>query len=215
LDCELAYSLNGWHFQRGLRTPFIPNGAPGSPDCGVVYPSSMVRRDDGSIFIYASACTLEHGHTPEGDTGTLITYKMRKDGFTYVESTGGNGVIGTRTIYWNEGELSLNVQAQGGEVRVQVTDSLPRSGIFTTPPTALEGYSFEDSISFSGDDINWTPTWRDGKTLDALSGRSIRIEVQLNSSRLYAMRGDFVNMLGRQKNAFDNDGTVPHGRSGF
>ena len=139
-----------------------------------------------------------------------------KDGFMYVESTGGNGVIGTRTIYWNEGELSLNVQAQGGDVRVQVTDSPPRNRvIFTTPPTAIPGYSFEDCIPFSGDDINWTPTWRDGKTLDALSGRSIRIEVQLNSSRLYAMRGDFVNMLGQQKRVFDNDGKVPKERPGF
>ena len=215
LDCELAYSVNGWHFQRGIRSPFIPNGIPGSPDSGVVYPSSMVRRDDGAIFIYASACTLEHGHTPEGDTGTLVTYKMRKDGFTYVESTGGNGVIGTRTLYWNEGELSLNVQAQGGDVRVQVTDSPSRSGIFTTPPNAIPGYSFDDCIPFSGDNIDWRPTWKDGKTLDALSGKAIRIEIKLNSSRLYAIRGDFVNMLGRQKNAFDSDGTIPQERSGF
>ena len=80
---------------------------------------------------------------------------------------------------------------------------------------SIPGYSFEDCIPFSGDDINWTPTWKDGKTLDALSGRAIRIEVQLNSSRLYAIRGDFVNMLGQQKRAFDNDGTVPVERPGF
>jgi len=215
MDCQLAYSLNGWHFQRGIRTSFIPNGGPGEPDSGTVYPTCVIPKDNGDLWIYASACTLEHGNVLKGDTGTLIAYRLRKDGFTYVESTGGNGVIGTRTIYWNEGELSLNVQAQGGDVRVQVTDSPSRSGIFTTPPNVISGYSFDDCIPFSGDNIDWRPTWKDGKTLDALSGKAIRIEVQLNSSRLYAIRGDFVNMLGRQKNAFDSDGTIPQERSGF
>ena len=140
---------------------------------------------------------------------------MRKDGFMYAESTGGNGVIGTRTIYWNEGELSLNVQAQGGDVQVQVTDSPSRSGIFTRPPNVISGYSFDDCIPFSGDNIDWSPTWKDGKTLDALSGNAIRIEVKLNSSRLYAIRGDFVYMLGQQKRLFDKDGTVPVERPGF
>jgi hypothetical protein len=60
VDCQLAYSLNGWHWQRGLREPFIPNGPPGEPDCGCVYPSKTVVKEDGSLWIYASACTEEH-----------------------------------------------------------------------------------------------------------------------------------------------------------
>lgn len=31
-DCQLAYSLNGWHWQRSLRDPFLPTRCPGAPD---------------------------------------------------------------------------------------------------------------------------------------------------------------------------------------
>ena len=96
MDCQLAYSLNGWHFQRGPRDPFIPNGPPGDPDSGTVYPSCMVPQEDGSLWFYASACTMEHGNLPAGDTGSLVAYSMRRDGFIYLESTGGRGTVGTR-----------------------------------------------------------------------------------------------------------------------
>ena len=113
MDCQLAYSLNGWHFQRGLRDPFIPNGPPGDPDSGTVYPSCMVPQEDGSLRLYASACTLEHGNVQAGDAGSLLAYSMRRDGFMYLESTGGRGTVGTRALYWRGGEAQLNVQGPG------------------------------------------------------------------------------------------------------
>ena len=216
MDVQLAYSLNGWHFQRGLRDPFIPNGPPGDPDSGTVYPSCMIPKEDGSLWFYASACTLEHGNVPKGDTGSIIAYSLRRDGFVYLESTGGNGTIGTRLLYWRGGEAQLNVQGQGGEVRVQVTDPGRRVGPGPSPRvTPLEGYSFVNCEPFSGDDAAWTPRWKNGKTLADLSGKAVRLEVQLNSARLYAIRGDFVQMSSGQSGAFSQDNVIPEPRVGF
>lgn len=217
VDCQLAYSLNGWHFQRGPRDPFIPNGPPGDPDSGTVYPSCMIPKEDGSLWFYASACTLEHGNVPEGDTGSLIAYSLRRDGFTYLDSTGGRGTIGARALYWRGGEVQLNVQGQGGQVRVQVCDTGRVVGQNPTrsATSPLEGYTFEDCEPFSGDDVAWTPTWKSGKTLSQMAGKALRLEVQLDSSRLYAIRGDFVQMLGKQRGLFERDGTVPEPRAGF
>jgi hypothetical protein len=217
MDCQLAYSLNGWHFQRGLRDPFIPNGPPGDPDSGTVYPSCMIPKEDGSLWFYASACTLEHGNVPKGDTSSLIAYSMRRDGFVYLESTGGRGTIGTRALYWSGGEAQLNVESQGGEVRVQVCDPGRRVGENPTrsATSPLEGYTFADCEPFSGDDATWTPTWRNGKTLSQLAGKALRLEVQLDSARLYAIRGDFVQMQGRQSRTFSQDNVIPEPRPGF
>jgi hypothetical protein len=217
VDVQLAYSLNGWHFQRGPREPFIPNGEPGQPDSGCVYPFSWVTEDDGSLRIYASACTLEHGNTPAGDTGSIIAYSLRRDGFVYMESTGGNGVVGTRALYLRGGEVELNVQAQGGDVRVQVCDAGQRTGENPTrsATSPLPGYTFAECEPFSGDDTSWTPRWRDGKSLSDLAGTSVRLEVQLNSARLYAIRGDFVQMSNRQNRAFTSDGAIPEPRPGL
>ena len=217
VDCQLSYSLNGWHFQRGLRDPFIPNGPPGDPDSGTVYPTSMVTLEDGSLRIYASACTLEHGNVPAGDAGSLVAYSLRQDGFTYLESTGGRGVVGARALYWRGGEAEINVQAQGGEVRAQLCDAgrVVGDAPLRSATSPLEGYAFDDCEPFSGDDTAWTPRWKGGKTLSQMAGKPLRLEVRLDSARLYAIRGHFVQMLGRQRNALEMRGTVPEPRPGF
>ena len=74
---------------------------------------------------------------------------------------------------------------------------------------------FADCEPFSGDDTSWTPRWRDGKSLSDLAGTSVRLEVQLNSARLYAIRGDFVQMSNRQNRAFTSDGATPEPRPGL
>ena len=205
VDCQLAYSLNGWHFQRGLRDPFIPNGAPGEPDSGSVYPSSMIVDGDGSLLIYASACTHEHAHKPP-DSGSILAYRLRRDGFVFLESGGGIGVLGTRALYWCRGELELNVQSQGGYARAQITD---HEGV------PLGGYKFEECETFTGDNTAWKPAWKGGKTLTTLANKTIRVEVELGSARIYAIRGDFVPLSAGDARQFERHGVVPKRRPGF
>ena len=205
VDCQLAYSLNGWHFQRGLRDPFIPNGAPGQPDSGSVYPSSMVVDGDGSLLIYASACTHEHARKPP-DSGSILAYRLRRDGFVFLESGGGVGVVGTRALYWRGGELELNVQSQGGHVRAQITD---HEGVL------LEGYRSEECESFTGDNTAWKPVWKGGKTLAALANKTIRVEVELDNARIYAISGDFIPLSAPSCRQFEIHGVVPTPRPGF
>ncbi len=206
VDCQLAYSLNGLHWQRGLRDPFIPNGEPGEPDCGCVYPGSTVIEDDGSLRIYASACTEEHGYKSRG-TGSILAYRLRRDGFVYLEGNNPPGKIGTRALYWRGGEAELNAQCLGnGQVRVQATD------INGKP---LPGYGFNDCMPLTGDDTAWTPTWKSGKTLGQQPGKLLRLEVELTNSRLYAVRGDFVPLVAGEAWRFRDEGLIPQPRPGF
>ena len=179
---QLAYSLNGWHWQRGLREPFFPNGEPDDPDGGCLQPSCMVRLEDGSLRFYASTSRHEHGHCPPDD-GYIVAYSLRKDGFVYLESDGGVGVVGTRPLYWIGGEGELNVQAPAGWVKVQVTE--PNG-------TPIPGYTFEESAVVHGDELAWRPSWKGDRTLAALAGRMIRLEIHLENARLYALRGEYV-----------------------
>ena len=195
VDCQLAYSLNGWHFQRCLRDAFIPN----------VYPCTAVRREDGSLWIYASASIHEHGRLSKG-SGSIVTYLLRRDGFVYLESGGGVGIVGTRALYWKGGEVELNVQSPGGTARAQVTD----------PAGApLAGYEFAQCEPFSGDSTAWVPRWKGGKLLAAHRGRAIRIEVELNNARLYALRGDMVRLVAAEVALLHEEGVLPEPRPGF
>ena len=118
VDCRLAYSYNGWHFQRCLDTRFLPHAAPGEPGYGAIYPSSMVSLDDGTIRIYSSASESEHARLlsePESGQGSLLLHELRRDGFDYLEPPGGPGSLTTRRL-----KLTVNAQAPHGVVRVQV-----------------------------------------------------------------------------------------------
>lgn len=205
IDCQLVYSLNGWHWHRGLRDPFIPNGNPGEPDSGCVYPGSVVAQADGSLLIYASACTHEHGVPPKG-SGSIVVYWLRRDGFCYLESCGGIGLVGMRPVYWCDGEVELNVSSQGGSARAQVTDQVG---------TPLEGFTFEDCKPFSGDDTAWSPEWRSGKRMGSLRGQFIRVEVELNSARLYAIRGEYVETMPMAIARHRAYGEIPSSRIGW
>lgn len=205
VDCQLAYSLNGWHFQRTLREPFIPTGESGSPDAGCVYPSSMIQREDGSILIYASACTHEHGYIPPG-SGSIVVYRLRRDGFVHLESRSGIGTIGTRGLYWRGGDLELNVEGQGGAIRVQVTDA---------GGAPLEGFTFGECVPFSGDSTTWQPRWHSGRRMVAQSGNIVRVEVALRNSRIYAIRGDFLPLVGGECWRYEEENETPAPRPGF
>lgn len=162
IDCQLTYSHNGWHFQRTLREPFIPNASPGEYGAGCVYPASLVHAGD-TLRIYSSTSKGEHGQIvsdPESRQAAILLHTLRLDGFVYLEPPGGAGEMVTRLLLWGDGEPTLNVSAPQGVVRIQAMDE---NG------TALRGYSYDDGVPFTGDSVTWTPEWRDGRKLASLA----------------------------------------------
>ena len=157
-DCQLAYSYNGWHFQRGLRDPFVANAEPGEDGAGVVYPTSLVR--DGDVLqICSSSSPYEHGQgqgTVDEPTSALLFQELRLDGFVYLRSEGGWGSVVTRPLFADGPGLSLNVEAPHGEAQVELMDELGET---------LEGFAYDDCAPFRGDELAWSPVWRDGAAL--------------------------------------------------
>jgi hypothetical protein len=187
VDSQLAYSYNGWHFQRGLRDPFLANSGPGEYGSGLIYPSSLVVTADHKIRIYSSSSMGEHGQNymdPKiASQSAILLHELRLDGFSYFESAGGAGSLTTRVLFWQGEDLRINVKAPFGEVRVQVEDEAGEP---------LKGYQFEDCIPFAGDDLFWMPRWKNGRSLSGLRERVLRFAVRLINGALYGIRGDFV-----------------------
>ena len=197
---QLSYSYNGWHFQRSLREPFIPNAPTGELGAGIMRPMSMIVDDDQCIRIYSNASKLEHGYHIQGtDLGALVMHRLRLDGFMYLESAGGAGILGTRPLFWRGGEVRLNVQS-GQEARVQVTDGQGQT---------IEGYEFDNCEPFAGDELFWEPRWKSGIGMAALGNQMLRLEISLENARLYAVRGDFVAPSGREIRRFLETGEEP------
>ncbi len=208
IDCHLAYSVNGWNFQRTIREPLIPNGPPGDPSSGCIYPSSMVAVGD-KLRIYSSASKGEHAQyraDPASGQGSILLHELRKDGFIYLEPPGGTGEFTTKWILWHGGEASLNVEVPDGEAMVQAMDQRGEP---------IEGYSYADCAAFRGESTGWTPAWQDGKTLSALAGRVIKLGVRIANGRVYALRGNYQFLTMPEARNYMQSGVAPAPEPGY
>ena len=138
------------------------------------------------------------------DPGALLMHRLRLDGFVYLESTGGPGLLATRPLFLRSGDVRLNVQA-AHEVRVQVTDPEGRP---------LPGYTFADARPLRGDELFWTPRWRK-RRLQELTRQVVCLEIRLHQARLYAVRGDFVPTIPSAARRFAETGTEPRFQPGL
>jgi hypothetical protein len=101
---------------------------------------------------------------------------------------------------WQDQKLLPGRHRSGAsEDKVQVSE--PNGSV-------IPGYGFEDGEVLHGDDTAWVPCWKDGKTLAALAGRMVRIEISLENARLYALRGDYIECRLSDVNRL-NGGVIP------
>ena len=184
IDCQLSYSVNGIHFQRSLRDPFIQNSDPGKHGSGCIYPSSLVPYKD-TLRIYSSSSKGEHAQIrfkPELKQSAILVHEIRKDGFVYLEPSGGTGELTTKWLLIQGDNFSINTNVPNGEILVQIMDHVGNP---------IEGYEYENCIRYSGDSLNWKPMWSNNNQLSKLKNRIIKIGIKVTNGRIYAIRGNF------------------------
>ena len=189
IDSQLAYSYDGEHWNRGLRTPFIPLNEPGEPGGGMIYPTSLVETDK-ELRIYSAATVELHFRSGSGQFNRrgeippshILLHTLRKDGFMYLRSRGNWGTFCSEPMILQGTEFSINALAPHGEVRVQLTDP---SGC------PLDGYRFEDCLPLVEVDEVAAPLRWKGVSLEPLIDRIIRLEVRCRHTRIHAIRGSF------------------------
>ena len=206
---SVAMDLDNLKCYRAKNNVWITiGGNPGDPTSGCVYPTSIVNYKD-KIRIYSSASVGEHAQLrsdPDTRQGSIFMHELRKDGFIYLEPPGGTGEINTKWILWNSGELSINASLPYGDVLVEIMDD--RGEI-------IPGYSYEDSIPFRGDSVNWEPKWSGNKNMSQLAGKVIKIGLRISNGRLYAVRGDYQFLTIAESRRYIVSGDQPKPRPGF
>ncbi|MGE0757440.1 MAG: hypothetical protein AB7O38_10480 [Pirellulaceae bacterium] len=186
LDTHLTYSYDGRHFQRGFRKPLIGLAASGEVAGGALETSCMVETETELRF-YSDATAGQHGARPQKDeqqrpaTGIVI-HSLRKDGLTYLRSTGGWGSFISKPLTLFEPNLTVNLLAPQGEAVFQLSDM---KGV------PLDGFRFEDCERMAKvDDFNMAVRWKNKSLADVLK-QPIRLEAKLRNAQLYAVRGKF------------------------
>ena len=181
INWELLSSPNGRRWSRPIRELFFADGASEAWRYNVfkVFANRPIERD-GRLLIYYGGKTgtvpVEKGDKP---FQAMCLATLRKDGF--VSLTAGNelGELVTKPFVASGDQLLLNVDVhKSGEVRIEVLDedSDPIHGFTLTSSIPLRGQSIEQPVGWHGD-ASWSQ----------LSGREVRLQLQLRRADLYAL----------------------------
>lgn len=192
---QLAYSFDGHHFQRSLRTSFLKEYC-GQPS--MFWLSGLLPRKNGETLMYVVKAGGDHGNGFWHSTGGVISiYRARKDGFiAFKTDCGEEGLLTTRENIWLSGEVSVNLSAE------QTT-----CAIFDETQSAVEGFDHSDCEPFSGDSVAWQPHFRGG-SMERLKGKTLIIEIRMKNGLLYSVSGDMKPVSYHQGRKYRKFGTL-------
>lgn len=195
-ETQLAHSYNGINWVRPVREPFIPPREYGLLGAGGINGASFVRTKDDKLLVFAYGMKGEHSTAypdlqpadPKGWFGALL-YEMRLDGFCSLKTWGRDGVLRTKAIVPQAGELSINVRTTAHTaIRVQML------GGETAEP--IPGYTWEEAVLISGDHLFARPRWKERADLSELVGRPVRVEIAMREAEVFAIRLDCHAFVG-------------------
>jgi hypothetical protein len=182
-ETQLAVSRDGRHWSRPDRTAYLGPGLFGGPDGGLnsLYGIGLIRRGD-EVYQYGSGQSVTHGIFEPGErraVGAIYRFVQPRDRFIAAAAGPRGGRLVTHPFAWPGGELILNIDCGGlgdASVELRAIDGQP-----------LPGFSAADCDRVDLNHLAHTVTWR-GKTSQAIAARqNVRMEIRLNSAKLYAM----------------------------
>ncbi len=185
VDSELVYSINGTHWNRTNRQPFLPDGGIGKFGFGNEYPASMVLDDDGWLRVYTTSIVGEHNDCnkfPADEKMVFLTIsRFRRDGFVAMESASDIGHLTLRPLISRGGQILINAaMGRFGKIRAElrmVPDGKP-----------IPGFELENSIPLEGDGHFMPLRWKGRDTVDQFQGEPYRLFLELDQARLFAVR---------------------------
>lgn len=186
LEIFVGTSRDGYHWERLSRTPVIAADRDNNVwDSGNLQSVGNLFVEVGDeLWLYYSGRPGGHGGAWANDrnrpsyaaTGLA---KLRKDGFFSIDAGDQPGVLTTRALHLPPGKLFVNLDAPGGELRVEVLDRDNRP---------LPGFTREDSQPLKGDGTRMQVRWAARDNLDKLTNQPVRVRFHLRQGSLYGFQ---------------------------
>lgn len=180
VDCQLAWSRDGVHWQRHPQRPiFLENGPVGTYDWGMLFVGNgLVEREDRTDLYYVA---MERPHISLAAPSHICMASLRRDGFVSVDAPEEGGML-TRPLECPGGRLHINARTSaGGSIRVAV-----RRGNGHLDGEWLPEWEHEQCVAFSADETDHVVNWKGQEGLDCLRGKAIRLHFRLERAELFS-----------------------------
>jgi hypothetical protein len=180
-DLQLAYSRDGFNWDRPNRTGFISGSRKeGCWDRAYLHAGVGICTVVGDkLFFYYSGWSgispaLTNDWYAGGATGVAM---LRRDGFASMNADEKVGVLTTRPVTFKGKHMFVNVNAPKGELQVEVLDE---NGKVIAP------FSAKNCIPVKGDKTKQQVMWKGAADLSTLSGQKVQFRFSLKQGELYS-----------------------------
>ena len=177
IDIQLAISHDNRKWSRVAdQATFLPTGRGDSWDDGMLFCAPFITHGDRILIYYGGWDGPHNASRPRGGIG-LAT--LRKDGFVSLDAGDREGIVTTRVLSSLAAPLSVNAQAKGGSIHVEV---------LSVNGKPLPAFGKEDCVPLTSDGIRQRVRW---KTRGSMPGnkKGIRLRFRLKNAKLYSFRG--------------------------
>ena len=179
-DLHLAYSRDGFHWDRPDRTPFLAcTRTEGDWENGYLHAGvGVMCVVADKLYFYYSGWSGAGPKGPStyagGATGVAI---LRRDGFASMDAGEKTGTLTTRPLTFKGKHLFVNLDAPKGELRAEVLDEAGR---------VIAPFTADNCVPVTGDSTRQRVTWKGADDLAALSGKPVTLRFHLTRGQLYA-----------------------------
>ena len=181
-ETQLAVSRDGRHWTRPDRSAYLSPELYGGPEGGInSLCIGMIRHGD-EITQYGFGQRVTHGIFEPGEqqgVGAIYRFVQPRDRFIAMAAGPRGGRFLTHPFAWPGGDLSLNIDCGGlGEASVELRDA---------EGNPLPGFTHADCDRIDLNHLAHAMMWRDRSTLALPSGQIVRLDMRLQSARLFAL----------------------------
>ncbi len=169
--------------------PIVPRGPDGAFDKDLIMPSSTIVTHADQHWIYYAGANERHG---DGQTHfdrkhAIGLAHLRLDGFVGLKAGETEGMVLTKPFVLTGDQLSLNIDARGGQADVEIV--LDGSDGTKSDLKPISGFHREAAIPIvNRDDLRWRPNWELQKSLSDLRHKTVRLKISLRNATLYSFQ---------------------------
>ena len=170
----LAWTHDGvdWYRDRYTDKFFEPDPNPDAWDHAHTWIGSCMPVGD-DVYLYYGG--YQYGHKIYTDRQIGIA-RLKRDRYVAWEAGDGPGMLRTPLVTLGCKAITLNLDAERGEVKVQVRD---KNG------APVPGFTFDDCYAITTDSLDAPVQWV-GHSLRTLTGTPIHLEFSLRNARIFA-----------------------------
>jgi hypothetical protein len=180
-EIELAFSRDGFHWDRTCRDTFIgASRLPGDWQRGYIHSvgGCCLMVGDKLYFYYGafSGVSPKEGANMYAGASTGVAF-LRRDGFASMNASTTPGTLTTRPVSFTGKHLFVNLDAPEGTLRVEILDDAGRP---------IEPFTQDNCEPVVGNATRASVRWRKAEDLSSLAGRAVQFRFTLKNGKLYA-----------------------------